>query len=195
MCPNHRISRSLNLLICKVGMLVLPSQSLVKEKQVSTSAALSRCHRFDETCGVRGVFCTAAREVAGQWLPRWNPTLFLLARAGSFPHPHRWHKGCSDPAFHHPGSLLKIALFGASGWLSRVSVRLSISAQVMISLSHGFEPHIRLCAGSMEPAWDSLPPSLSAPPLLVLPLSLPKNKFKKVKNAKSEKKRRLMLQS
>ena len=30
-----------------------------------------------------------------------------------------------------------------------------------------FEPHIGLCADSAEPAWDSLSPSLSAPPLLV----------------------------
>ena len=36
----------------------------------------------------------------------------------------------------------------------------------------GFEPHIWLCAGSAEPAWDS--PSLSAPPLLALSLSLSK---------------------
>ena len=37
-----------------------------------------------------------------------------------------------------------------------------------------FEPHIGLCADSMEPAWDSLSPSLAAPPLLVLSLSLSK---------------------
>ena len=28
---------------------------------------------------------------------------------------------------------------------------------------HGIKPHIRLCADSMEPAWDSLSPSLSLP--------------------------------
>ena len=28
----------------------------------------------------------------------------------------------------------------------------------------GFEPHIRICADSVEPAWDFLSPSLSAPP-------------------------------
>ena len=27
-----------------------------------------------------------------------------------------------------------------------------------------FEPRVRLCADSAEPAWDSLSPSLSAPP-------------------------------
>ena len=33
---------------------------------------------------------------------------------------------------------------------------------------HEFEPRIRLCAGSMEPALDSLSPSVSAPPPLIL---------------------------
>ena len=38
-----------------------------------------------------------------------------------------------------------------------------------------FEPHVGLCAGSGEPAWDSVSPSLSAPPPLALaPLSLSK---------------------
>ena len=32
----------------------------------------------------------------------------------------------------------------------------------------GFEPCISLCTNSAEPAWDSLSPSLSAPPLLAL---------------------------
>ena len=40
-----------------------------------------------------------------------------------------------------------------------------------------FEPCIRLCADSMEPAWDSLSPSFSAPLLLVLFLSLSQNKY------------------
>ena len=35
-----------------------------------------------------------------------------------------------------------------------------------------FKAHIRLCTDSAEPAWDSLSPSLSAPPLLALSLSL-----------------------
>ena len=37
---------------------------------------------------------------------------------------------------------------------------------------HGIEPHIGLCTGREEPAWDSLSPSLSAPSLLVHVLSL-----------------------
>ena len=35
-----------------------------------------------------------------------------------------------------------------------------------------FEPHIGLCADSAEPAWDSVSPCLSAPPLLSRTLSL-----------------------
>ena len=30
------------------------------------------------------------------------------------------------------------------------------------------EPHVDLCTDSSEPSWDSLSPSLYAPPLLVL---------------------------
>ena len=36
----------------------------------------------------------------------------------------------------------------------------------------GFEPHIGLCADSVEPAWDSLSLPLSAPSLLTGSLSL-----------------------
>ena len=39
-----------------------------------------------------------------------------------------------------------------------------------------FEPHIGFCSSSVEPAWDSLPPSLSAPPPLLCSL---KNKHEK----------------
>ena len=38
----------------------------------------------------------------------------------------------------------------------------------------GIEPLIGLCTDSGEPAWDSLSPSLPAPPLLTLSLSLSK---------------------
>ena len=37
-----------------------------------------------------------------------------------------------------------------------------------------FEPRVRLCADSGEPAWDSLSLPLSAPPPLALSLSLSK---------------------
>ena len=35
----------------------------------------------------------------------------------------------------------------------------------------GFEPHVELHGGSAEPAWDSVSPSLSAPPVCALSLS------------------------
>ena len=47
---------------------------------------------------------------------------------------------------------------------------------------HEFEPCVGLCDGNAEPAWDSLSPSLSAPPLLSFSLSLSQNQqtlFKK----------------
>ena len=37
---------------------------------------------------------------------------------------------------------------------------------------HEFDPHIGLCAGSVEPTWDYVSPSLSAPPPFMLCLSL-----------------------
>ena len=52
-------------------------------------------------------------------------------------------------------------------------------AQVMISRFVGSSPTSGsvLTGQSLEPAWDSVSPSLSAPPLLMLYLSLPlKNK-------------------
>ena len=41
----------------------------------------------------------------------------------------------------------------------------------------GLEPHIGPCTDSAEPASDSLSPSLSPRPLLVLSLSLSQDKF------------------
>ena len=35
----------------------------------------------------------------------------------------------------------------------------------------GMDPRVGLCADGTQPAWDSLSPSLSAPPLLALSLS------------------------
>ena len=64
---------------------------------------------------------------------------------------------------------------GAPGWLSQLSIQLH-SAQVMISLFVSSSPasHSVLTAQSLEPALDSVSPFLSAPPLLVLCLSLSK---------------------
>ena len=53
----------------------------------------------------------------------------------------------------------------------------------MISQDLEFEPCVGLCADGVEPAWDSLAPSLSALLLLTRSLSLSKqiNKHKKKK--------------
>lgn len=56
---------------------------------------------------------------------------------------------------------LKNPFLGVSGWLSRLSARLLISAQVVISQFHESEFHVRLCTDPAESAWDSL--SLSVP--------------------------------
>ena len=55
------------------------------------------------------------------------------------------------------------------------------SAQVMISVCE-FVPHIGLCANSSKPeaASDSVSPSLSHPPLLMLSLCLSKINIKKI---------------
>ena len=51
---------------------------------------------------------------------------------------------------------------------------------------HEIEPRVRICADSAEPAWDPLPPALSAPPPLTLFLS----KNKKTKTLKHTFKKR-----
>ena len=44
-------------------------------------------------------------------------------------------------------------------WLSQLSVQLLILVQVVCDLTiRGFEPQVRLCADSMEPAFDSVSP-------------------------------------
>ena len=45
-----------------------------------------------------------------------------------------------------------------------LSIRILISAQVIISQVHEIEPHIRLSTNSRELAWDSLSPSLCPSP-------------------------------
>ena len=49
------------------------------------------------------------------------------------------------------------------------------------------KPHVGLHTDSMEPAWDSLPLSLSVPPQLVLSLSLKINKLKEKKKNENTK--------
>ena len=67
------------------------------------------------------------------------------------------------------GKTAAIGRNGVGAWVAQ-SVKHPTSAQVMISVCE-FEPLI----GSLEPASDAVSPSLSAPPLPVLCLSL-KNK-------------------
>ena len=59
------------------------------------------------------------------------------------------------------------------GWFSQLSVWLLILARVMISQSGSHSPEIEPCVElSAEPAWDSISPSLSAPPPLMRALCL-----------------------
>ena len=71
---------------------------------------------------------------------------------------------------------------GEPAWLSWLSVRLLVSAQVMISWFVSSSP-LGLCADSTEPAWDSLSPSLSAPPPAC---SLKIRNLKKIKKKKKK---------
>ena len=76
---------------------------------------------------------------------------------------------------------LKEEMRGAWGaqWAERlISAQVTISGFVGSSPASGSVP----TAQSLEPAWDSVSPSLSAPPLLTLSL---KNKHKKKKNPKT----------
>ena len=51
---------------------------------------------------------------------------------------------------------------GASGWLSQLSIRVLVSAQVTILRAvRGFGPCVWFCADSAEPAWDFLSVCLS----------------------------------
>ena len=90
------------------------------------------------------------------------------------------HHACTGvmPKLGLQGNTEKYSPKGAPGWLSQFSVWLH-SAQVMISWSVGSCPtsgSVRTVQ-SLEPALDSMSPSLSDPPLLMLSLSLPiKNK-------------------
>ena len=75
----------------------------------------------------------------------------------------------SKLALNYTGTVLEMTPPGAPGWLSRLGIRLLILAQVMISQVMSLSPTV-----SAEPAWESLSPSFSAPPLLTLSLSLKK---------------------
>ena len=67
----------------------------------------------------------------------------------------RLFRGCKS------GSIFKNqSMHGAPGWLSQLSVQLLIWFGSWC-LVHEIKPWTRLCADSVEPAWDSLFPSLS----------------------------------
>ena len=70
-------------------------------------------------------------------------------------------------------------LLGVPGWLIWLSVQLLTWAEVvgLIPTLHGFDPHIRLCTGSVEPDWDSLSLPLSLPLPHSCALSLSQNKL------------------
>ena len=54
------------------------------------------------------------------------------------------------------------------GWLGQLSVPHDLGSGHDLTVCET-EPHIGLCTDSEKPAWDSLSPSLSASPRLVLP--------------------------
>ena len=58
-------------------------------------------------------------------------------------------------------------------WLAQLVKRLGFGSGRDLKV-HGIEPCIRHCADSMEPAWDSVFPSVSPLPLLMLSLALSK---------------------
>ena len=90
----------------------------------------------------------------------WAPSL-VTAQKGQYP-------GLSaiDTMFvPPPPQVLNLNPPGAPGWLGQLSIQ-----TLDFSLGHDLtvrelEPHIGLCTDSVEPAWDSLSPSLSTSPL------------------------------
>ena len=116
-------------------------------------------------------------KFSAQGRPSWGgfePEMALLGL-----HPRRDRIPCSTNRGLRiqgvPGSpdqmSTRITETGVPGWLGRLGVRLLISAQVVISRFVGSSPASG-CAHSTQPASDPQSPSLPAPPLLVLSLSL-----------------------
>ena len=72
-------------------------------------------------------------------------------------------------------SVFKTLRWGVPGWLSQLKhLALDLGSGHHLAV-HGFGPHVRLCADSVEPAWDSLPLSLLFPACALF-LSLKINK-------------------
>ena len=63
---------------------------------------------------------------------------------------------------------------GAPGGLSRLSVAIFDFGSGHDLTVPGIEPRFGLSADGVEPSWDSLSPSVSAPPLLTLCLEINK---------------------
>ena len=60
-----------------------------------------------------------------------------------------------------------MGISGVRGWLSWLTAELLILAQVP-----EFKPHVRLCADSVESAWDSLSLSICLSPIHAVSLPL-----------------------
>ena len=80
--------------------------------------------------------------------------------------------GCKQVKNQTQIGFLKRGSTGCLRWLSRLNVRLDFSSGHDLMV-HGVEPHVWLCTDNVEPAWDSLSPSLSACPPFMLSLLLP----------------------
>ena len=64
-------------------------------------------------------------------------------------------------------------MFDGGAWGAQAVKRLTLDFGSGRDLAVGeIEPHVGLRVDSAEPAWGALSPSLSAPPLLMLSLSL-----------------------
>ena len=93
--------------------------------------------------------------------------------------PRKWYNSCVKYLLRT--STKKI--WGEPEWLSQLSIRLSISAQVMISWFVRSSPVLGSALGStlgMEPAWDSLSLLLPLPLPCISSHALPFKKYKKV---------------
>ena len=86
------------------------------------------------------------------------------------------------------GHILEKGRVGVPRWLSRLSVQVLILAQVMISVCE-FEPRVKLCSDSAEPAWDSLSLPVSRPLPCSSILSLSLSLFLKINKLRKKKRR------
>ena len=72
---------------------------------------------------------------------------------------------------NHSGQFVRVGDRGI--WVAQSVKRLTLDFNSGHDLTVcRFKPHIRLCTDSVEPAWDSLSPSLSAPHPRSVSLSL-----------------------